>query len=161
MSAVLQDPEYHFRPMCEPDLEEVLSIEQSAYQFPWSESIFSNCLRVGYSCWVFEEDNKIIGYGILSVAVGECHVLNICIDPDSQGKGFGSMLLDFLMDIAREHKADTAFLEVRPSNRSALELYSRAGFDEVGLRKNYYPHINGREDAVILARNLNQDIFND
>ena len=154
MSAVLQGPEYNFRPMCEPDLAEVIGIEQTAYRFPWSNRIFRDCLRVGYSCWVFEEDHRIIGYGIISVTVGECHVLNLCISPEYQGRGFGLALLEFLMDIAREHKAETAFLEVRPSNRYGLRLYRKAGFDEVGLRKNYYPHEDGREDAIILARNL-------
>ncbi len=154
MSAVLNGPVYNFRPMCEPDLPAVLAIEEAAYQFPWTRRIFRDCLRVGYSCWIFEEDRQVIGYGIISVAVGECHVLNLCIHPHHQQRGFGRALLDFLMDIAREHKADTAFLEVRPSNRPGLRLYHEAGFDEVGMRKNYYPHPEGREDAIILARNL-------
>ncbi|MCG8324953.1 MAG: ribosomal protein S18-alanine N-acetyltransferase [Thiotrichales bacterium] len=154
MSAVLQGPEYNFRPMCELDLPAVLEIEQCAYQFPWSKRIFHNCLRVGYSCWVFEEGSTVIGYGIISVAVGECHILNLCINPEEQGRGYGRFLLDFLMDIARDHGADTAFLEVRPSNTTGIQLYQKAGFDEVGTRKNYYPHVNGREDAIIFARKL-------
>ncbi len=158
MSAVLQGPEYQFRPMCEPDVDAVLKIEQVAYAFPWTKGIFINCLRVGYSCWVFEQDNEIIAYGILSVAAGECHVLNLCVDPVFQSQGFGAVVLEFLIDVAREHKADTAFLEVRPSNTAALKLYRRIGFDEVGLRKNYYPHPDGREDAVILARSLVSEI---
>jgi len=140
--------------MCEPDLEEVLKIEHTAYQFPWSDRIFRDCLRVGYSCWVFEEDSRIIGYGIISVAVGECHILNLCVRPSDQRQGYGRVLLEFLLNIARDHSADVAFLEVRPSNKTGLLLYHNAGFDEVGVRKNYYPHLDGREDAIILARTL-------
>lgn len=154
MSAVLKGPAYNFRPMCEPDLVEVLEIEHTAYQFPWSDRIFRDCLRVGYSCWVFEEDNRIIGYGIISVAVGECHILNLCIRPSNQRQGYGRVLLEFLLTIARDHNADVAFLEVRPSNETGLYLYRNAGFDDVGVRKNYYPHPDGREDAIILARTL-------
>ncbi len=154
MSAVLSDAGYHFRPMCEPDLAAVMEIEQAAYQYPWSHRIFSDCLRVGYSCWVFEDGDHLIGYGIMSVAVGECHILNLCIRPSEQGAGYGRALLEFLLDMARERNADTAFLEVRPSNTSGLSLYRKVGFDEVGMRKNYYPHPRGREDAVILARTL-------
>ena len=140
--------------MCEPDLRAVLEIEHASYQFPWTHRIFRDCLRVGYSCWVFEEGDQIIGYGIISVAVGECHILNLCIRPLNQGLGYGRAMLDFLMDIARERNADTAFLEVRPSNTVGLQLYRNAGFDEVGMRKDYYPGVDGREDAIILARTL-------
>lgn len=154
MSAVLSDTEYQFRPMSESDLPAVMEIECAAYQYPWTDRIFRDCMRVGYSCWVFEDEDHIIGYGIISVAVGECHILNICIRPSDQGSGFGRALLEFLLDMARERNADTAFLEVRPSNTSGVNLYRNAGFDEVGMRKNYYPHPAGREDAIILACSL-------
>jgi ribosomal-protein-alanine N-acetyltransferase len=157
MSAVVQEPLLNFRPMLEDDLGRVLQIECSAYEFPWSRRIFQDCLRVGYCCWVLEQGASVAGYGIMAVASGESHVLNLCIAPEWQSSGRGRILLDFLMDVARKHKADTAFLEVRPSNRAAIQLYQGAGFDEVGMRRNYYPARGGREDAIIMARTLLQE----
>jgi len=140
--------------MLEEDLTDVLSIERTVYEFPWSRTIFTDCLRVGYCCWVLENGAAMDGYGIMSVSSGECHILNLCIHPRSQGKGMGTRLLEFMLDIAGKHRADTAFLEVRPSNKIARRLYLKSGFDEVGMRRNYYPARKGREDAVIMARSL-------
>ena len=154
MSAVIKEARLSFRPMLEEDLDEVMAIEVSAYAFPWTLTIFQDCLRIGYCGWVLERDGGIIGYGVMSIAVGECHLLNICIQPDYQGMGYGEMLLDYLLDLALKHRADMAFLEVRPSNEPARRLYQNKGFDEVGMRRNYYPSHSGREDAVIMARSL-------
>jgi ribosomal-protein-alanine N-acetyltransferase len=155
MSAVVNHRVESFRPMLEADLAEILVIENAVYEFPWSDTIFRDCLRVGYCCWVLEDANGIINaYGVMSVATGECHILNLCVQPQSQGLGVGSRALEFLLDVAMKHRADTAFLEVRPSNKVARQLYSKAGFNEVGMRRNYYPGRNGREDAIIMARTL-------
>ncbi|HEY5703085.1 MAG TPA: ribosomal protein S18-alanine N-acetyltransferase [Gammaproteobacteria bacterium] len=154
MSAVLETPVPVFRPMTDADLDQIMQIENSAYTHPWTEMIFRDCLRVGYSCWTMEVDETIIAYGVMSVVAGECHLLNLCVEPDQHNMGYGSLLLEHLLILAREHKANIAFLEVRPSNHVALHLYQQAGFDEVGMRRNYYPAIIGREDAIILARHL-------
>lgn len=154
MSAVLQDPLLEFRPMTDADLAAVMEIELTAYTHPWSEGIFQDCLRVGYCCWVLTRGNEIIAYGVMSVAAGECHLLNLCVKPELQNQGYGALMLDFLLGLAGKHQADTAFLEVRPSNIFAIKLYQHAGFDEVGIRRNYYPAEFGREDAIILARSL-------
>jgi ribosomal-protein-alanine N-acetyltransferase len=154
MSAVVKESVVNFRPMEERDLTDILAIESLAYEFPWNRVIFRDCLRVGYCCWVMERDDLIDGYSIMSVAVGESHILNLCVHPESQGHGHGAVMLDFMLDIARKHKADSIFLEVRPSNETAKNLYRQAGFDEVGLRRNYYPARWGREDAIIMARSL-------
>lgn len=154
MSAVIKQAMLNFRPMLEDDLPEILSIELSAYAFPWTKNIFRDCLRVGYCCWVLERDGIIAAYGVMSVAAGESHLLNLCVDPELQGNGLGKIMLDWLLDITRQHKVDMVFLEVRPSNELAIKLYSVAGFDEVGLRRNYYPAEYGREDALIMARSL-------
>jgi [ribosomal protein S18]-alanine N-acetyltransferase len=154
MSAVLKQPGLRFRPMLEADLPEVLIVEEAAYPFPWTRAVFQDCLRVGYCCWVLERDFYISGYGVMSVAAGESHILNLCIRPEFQGLGMGRVLLDHLLRVARKHHADMAFLEVRPSNAIAKRLYAGAGFDEVGMRRNYYPAHRGREDAIIMARSL-------
>ena len=154
MSAAFEFPTETYRLMTEYDLPQVLEIEQRSYEFPWTEGIFHDCLRFGYSSWVIEIDRKIIGYGVMSLAVQECHILNLCVDPEYQGNGIGRRLLDQLFTIARARKADTAFLEVRPTNTQALSLYFSEGFNEIGTRRNYYPAYIGREDAIILAKSL-------
>ncbi|MGY8814073.1 MAG: ribosomal protein S18-alanine N-acetyltransferase [Gammaproteobacteria bacterium] len=156
MSAVIKPELITFRPMTEDDLEEILLIENIVYDFPWNKTIFNDCLRVGYSCWVIlNYRNEIDAYGIMSVAAGECHILNLCVHPQTQGIGLGKKLLYKLLLVAKKHHADTAFLEVRPSNKIAITLYSNSGFNEVGMRRNYYPAKHGREDAIIMAAIIN------
>ncbi len=157
MVAVLKAQQPCFRPMSEQDLDAVFAIEQACYDFPWSRGIFKDCLRVGYSCWVMEADDDIRGYGIMTVGAGESHILNLCLQPERHGVGFGSMLLRHLLDHARKHNATITFLEVRPSNVNAIRLYERAGFTVVGTRRGYYPAGEGREDALILSRGLQTD----
>ena len=154
MSAVLEFPEETYRLMSQEDLSRVMTIEESAYQFPWSKTIFKDCIKAGYTCWVVELENEIIGYAIFINAVQECHLLNLCINPDLQSRGYGRKLLAKILDDAKENYATCVFLEVRPTNRSALQLYESEGFNEVGVRKKYYPTKHGREDAVIFAKEL-------
>ena len=154
MSAVFEFTTETYRMMTEYDLPVILGIEQRSYRFPWSEGIFHDCLRFGYSSWVIEVERQVIGYGVMSLAVNECHILNICVDPDWQGQGIGRRMLHQLITIARARKADTAFLEVRQTNSQALSLYYSEGFNEIGVRRNYYPALFGREDAIILAKTL-------
>ena len=154
MSAVLEFPREDYRQMDENDLGRIVEIEQVAYQFPWSEAIFRDCLRASYSCWVVELEQRIIGYAILLTAVGECHILNLCIDPQLQSKGYGRRLLAKVLEHARNNEANSAFLEVRPSNANAVQLYESEGFNEIGVRRDYYPAAEGREDAVIFAKEL-------
>ena len=152
MSAVLKDAEIYIRPMQEEDLDDVMLIEERAYEFPWTKTIFQDCLRVGYCCWVLERDHVITAYGVMTVAVGESHILNLSVNPDFQSMGLGKQLLSRLLEVAQDHDANMTFLEVRPSNFAAIKLYLSLGFDEIGLRRNYYPAKLGREDALILAR---------
>ncbi len=154
MSAVLQQPQRQLRPMTEEDVESMLAIERRAYPYPWTEGIFRDCLRVGYCCWVCEQDGQLAGYAVMSVGAGESHILNLCVAPPLQGQGLGRFMLCHLLELARTHGADTVLLEVRPSNHAALKLYGDMGFNEVGVRKAYYPAAKGKEDAVILARSL-------
>ncbi len=154
MSALLESPLLTLRTMCEADVDEVMAVETSAYAYPWTHGIFHDCLRVGYGCWVCVLEEKIIGHGVMSVVAGECHILNVCLHPDWQHRGLGRKLVNSLLDIARQRQADTAFLEVRQSNLTALALYRSMGFNEIGVRRGYYPAAKGRENAQILALTL-------
>nr|WP_038092176.1 ribosomal protein S18-alanine N-acetyltransferase [Acidihalobacter prosperus] len=142
------------RPLEVLDLDALMGIERRAYSHPWTEAIFRDCLRAGYTCWAMDQQGELTGYAITSLAVGEYHILNLTVRPESQGRGYGRFLLRALVNWAKGQGAETAFLEVRPSNRTALNLYLSEGFNEVGLRKGYYPAARGREDALVMARNL-------
>lgn len=143
------------RPMVRSDLGTVSRIEKRAYEFSWNRGLFKDCLNAGYCCQVLEQAGEVVGYGILSVALDEAHLLNLCIAPDWQGRGLATRLLWHIIELARVYGARTLFLEVRPSNERALRLYTRAGFCEVGNRRDYYPAARGRrEDALIMARQL-------
>ena len=132
------------------DLRAVLEIECTAYEFPWSRQAFRDCLRAGYACRVAADGGRIRGYGILSVAAREAHLLNLCVDPGAHRCGWGGWLLQRLLEVARERSADRMFLEVRPSNRPAVRLYETCGFVHVGTRRGYYPGPAGRrEDARV------------
>jgi ribosomal-protein-alanine N-acetyltransferase len=154
MSAVIKESELNLRPMQEHDLDSVIEIENQVYKYPWTRTIFNDCLHVGYCCWVIKKGDALLADGLMSIAVGESHVLNLCVHPDYQAKGLGTMLLVHLLEIAVERNANMTFLEVRPSNFSAIKMYIEQGFDEIGIRRNYYPSKMGREDALILARTV-------
>lgn len=159
MSAILKQATIVFRPMSEVDLEQVMAIEENVYEFPWSMGIFQDCLSAGYCCWLMEQDDRVSGYGIMSVLASEAHILNLCIKSDLQNNGLGKEMIDYLIDLAIVHHADVMFLEVRPSNEQALKIYEKSGFDEVGSRKDYYPAKFGREDALILAKQLTDHLL--
>jgi ribosomal-protein-alanine N-acetyltransferase len=154
VSAILARQGSRIRPLATVDLDAVMDIESRAYDFPWTQGIFRDCLRVGYCCWCYENDGLIQGYGVMSVAAGESHILNLTVRPESQRQGIGSKLIKHFLQLARRHDADIVMLEVRPSNLSAISLYEKMGFNEVGVRRNYYPAYHGREDALLLALSL-------
>lgn len=143
--------------MHELDVPVVVAIERSAYQFPWSEAIFRDCLRVGYICRAIVARGDIAGYGIMSIGAGEAHILNVCVREDYRGRGLARKVLQYLINRARNAGMYEAFLEVRPSNLTAARLYHTLGFEQVGVRRGYYQAPNGREDAAVLRRLLFPD----
>lgn len=147
-------PDYHFRRMTDDDLAAVMAIERRCYEFPWTEGIFRDCIHAGYYCCLLIQGEEVAGYGVMAVAAGEAHVLNICIKQTLQGQGLGGIQLEHLIDMARAAGAGRMLLEVRVSNRAAISLYQRLGFVEIGLRRGYYPARQAREDAIVLTRVL-------
>lgn len=147
-------PEVTIRPMMEMDLPDVAGIEQRSYAYPWSENIFRDCLRVGYTCRALEMTGQIIGYGVMSLGAGEAHILNVCVREEFRSVGFGRRLLDNLLERAAAAGVIEAFLEVRPSNLAAIRLYQSLGFEQIGIRRGYYQAPDGREDAIVLKREL-------
>ena len=133
------------------DLRAVAAVEQASYEFPWSPGIFRDCLLAGYQCLVLVAEGDIDGYAIMSVAAREAHILNLCVHPELQRRGFGRQLLHALCTRADLLGAERVFLEVRPSNVAAINLYTSVGFERIGVRPSYYQADGGREDAVIFA----------
>lgn len=140
----------HIRPMLESDLHQVLAIEKQAFSHPWSLKLYQDALT-SYECWVLEVAGKHVGHGVISKVVDEAHLLNIAVDVEQQGQGFGYQLLDFLMQRSHERGCVDCFLELRASNTAAYKLYEHYGFNEIGRRKNYYPAAHGQEDAIIMV----------
>lgn len=136
------------------DVPAVLAVEQKAYEFPWTKSLLESAVKSTKYCAVLTDDNNdqnIIGHGIISFVVGEVELLNVCINPDYQGKGYGQRLLQHLVDEATAKDNHEMYLEVRTSNMDAIHVYEKFGFNEIGRRKNYYPSKQGREDAILMA----------
>jgi [ribosomal protein S18]-alanine N-acetyltransferase len=153
-AAELLTPEVVIRPMRALDVAEVVAIERASYQFPWSEGIFRDCLRVGYVCRVITVSRQVIAYGVMSFGAGEAHILNLCVGAAYRCRGVGKRLLAALTERATAAGMGEAFLEVRPSNTAAIRLYQSLGFEQVGMRRGYYQAASGREDAVVLKRVL-------
>lgn len=147
-------PEVGIRPMTEADVAEVFAVERSSYQFPWSEGIFRDCLRVGYVCRVLTLGSQVIGYGVMSVGAGEAHILNLCVSNNHRCRGLGRRMLGYLLERGAAAGMSEAFLEVRPSNTPAIRLYQAVGFEQVGMRRGYYQAVGGREDAAVLRLTL-------
>lgn len=137
------------------DVPWVMEIENAVYTHPWTIGIFRDCIRVGYGCFVYEENEAIQAYGLISIGANEAHILNICVAPALQGRGLGKKMLRKLLDTAEQKSVDSVFLEVRASNEVAIQLYEQEGFNRIGIRKDYYPATDGKEDALVFARALN------
>ncbi len=149
-------PGFTVRQMQEADVSDVIVIECGSYSFPWTEGIFKDCLRVGYRCLVLELNGVLAGYAILAIAAQECHILNFCIAREHRGCGMGRAFMEYLLEEIMSANVKVAHLEVRPSNIIANNLYISLGFEQIGIRKSYYPTVDGREDALILALTFQQ-----
>ena len=159
MSACLEPSAIVTRTLGTSDLDDVVRIESASYPFPWTRGIFSDCLRVGYSCWALDYGEEFAGYSILTFGPEETHLLNICIDPALRNMGLGLELLNWSIEKAFEAKSKIIFLEVRPSNGRAIKIYDQRGFRQIGKRPRYYPCHDGREDACLMAMQLDTTIF--
>ena len=154
MSAIFKSLEAGFEPMSEPRLDEVVAIERRAYGHPWTRGNFADSLRSGYQAQLLLAGEEIIGYFVAMQGVDEVHLLNITVDPQHQGQGWGRVMLDALALWARSQKAQWLWLEVRISNKRAQQVYTRYGYRRVGERRGYYPAENGREDAIVMSYKL-------
>lgn len=143
-----------FYPMNARDLDAVAGIEATLQDFPWTRGNFADSLHAGYSAWVASIGGEVIGFSVVMQVLDEVHLLNIGIARQHQGKGLGARLLRHVMASAVLHGGQRMFLEVRPGNARAVDLYRHFGFRQIGRRKDYYPAREGREDALIFEKEL-------
>ena len=147
--------------MSKDDIAEVLAIEQSANDFPWSAKNFEDSLKAGHQAWVFfHSPDELLGYTLYQQIVDEVHLLNICIKPSFQGQGLGREILNYVIDFSTATSSVLILLEVRRSNQRAQQLYLQAGFNEMSVRKDYYQSESNREDAVLMGLTL-MSFFNE
>lgn len=143
-------PVMQLRDMTTADLDAVLRIEQQVHSHPWTRGMFSDSLAQGYICKVFAAENEIVGYAVLMPALDEVHLLNISIDRACQRKGLGVKLFNIINELCISRKFLRVLLEVRRSNVAANALYRKVGFVDIGVRRDYYPSDNKREDAIVM-----------
>lgn len=156
MSKAITEVRIELLPMTARDVDEVLAIEYRICDFPWSRSNFTDSLASGYSCWVCRADTVLVAYFVLMLAVDDAHLLTIGVAPAHQRRGYGARLLHHAMIVGRAGGATSMLLEVRPSNDKALAMYRHFGFQQVGVRRGYYPATGGREDALVLTHGLSE-----
>lgn len=142
------------RSMTSSDVDAVLAIERAVQPYPWTRGNFSDALANGYLCHVEEQAGEICGYAVLMPGVEEAELLTIGVAAAQQRRGLGRAMLGEMLALARGRKMSRVFLEVRVSNVAAIALYRSAGFDQVGLRRDYYQNANGSEDALVMACDL-------
>ena len=149
------------RPMTSDDIPSVVAFEQLACAHPlhaWTLDNYRSSLASGYWTRVAcRADGRVVGVCVVMFGVDELHLLNIAVADAARGQGVASLLLDLLVALARTHRQEAIWLEVRPSNERARALYARHHYLEVGRRKNYYPAVGGREDAVVMKREVALD----
>jgi ribosomal-protein-alanine N-acetyltransferase len=143
-----------FRFMKEEDIDQILVIEHASFTTPWSREAFYNEINNNkFAVYiVIEDNNEIVGYCGAWIVIDEAHVTNVAILPEYRGKKLGEALMRKIMSIAREMGAKTMTLEARVSNHVALSLYRKLGFQNGGIRKNYYS--DNHEDALVMWVNL-------
>lgn len=133
-----------------------MAIELDSYDFPWSQGIFMDCLRAGYCGYAMTHAEQLEAYAMVSSALDEAHLLNLCVSETARGQGLAELLLDHVLCDAELRGVDRCFLEVRPSNKPARRLYQKMGFRMIGRRPGYYPSAQGREDAWVMLCHLTE-----
>lgn len=154
MSAAVATP-LAFAPLALAHLDALMAIEQQAYAQPWSRGNFLDSINVGYECRALMAGEEMLGYFIVMMGVQEAHLLNLTVAPAHRREGLGRLMLDAIALWARGQGARTLWLEVRVGNERARAVYAAGGFHSVGLRRGYYPAVQGRrEDAVVMCLTL-------
>lgn len=144
-------------PITESDVEKLMVIELACHSHPWSEKTFKSCIGGRYfGAYANDKSKTPLGFYIGEYIAGEATLMDICVDPNLQGNGFGKFLLQQFLSRAKELGAEKIFLEVRAKNIAAQMLYINHGFKEISRRIGYYPSANGfgYEDAIVMSTEI-------
>ncbi len=141
-------------PLARDNYLQAFKVQQQCHLNPWSENVFVDCLDSPYFAFQLIESNKVIGYSIGLDVAGEVTLMDIGVERHHRGKGRGKMLLEVFIERCTANNASEIWLEVRQSNKSAINLYTKYGFDLIETRKNYYPQKKGRENGLIMRKIL-------
>lgn len=138
------------------DIHELLLIEAQCHAFPWSKGNFISCFSSGYVVRKILIKRKVVGFYVAHnlPRIQESTLMDICVLPSYQGKGIGGLLIQDMLALLKQDNICTIFLEVRASNKPAIALYENYNFVINGVRKDYYPSENGREDAILMMLDL-------
>lgn len=139
------------------DLEQVMVIERSSFDSPWTKNNFFDEFKNSdlSTQMVMETDNRIVAFAIIWIIMDECHLANIAVHPEFRRRGIAETMLNKVIEIAKDKRCKKVMLEVRQSNTPALQLYTKYHFEKVGIRKNYYHDgFMRQEDAVLMDLNL-------
>ncbi len=131
------------------DIADIANIEKLSFSCPWSENSIRESMQAGTAFYVARVDDTVAGYIGLSKICGEGYITNIAVLPDYRHKGIGTALLKYVIN-DNESQLEFISLEVRVSNKPAISLYEKFGFENVGLRKRFYS--NPQEDAIIMTK---------
>lgn len=149
----------YFAEIARTDVDKLMTIELACHSHPWSEKTFSSCIGGRYFGEFFQVTKKdlpaeqAIGFYVGEYVLGEATLMDICVEPTEQGKGYGKVLLNQFLAQAKKLGSTKVFLEVRAKNIAAQMLYMNAGFIEIDRRTGYYPSSSGfgYEDAIVMS----------
>jgi ribosomal-protein-alanine N-acetyltransferase len=136
------------------DAATVSEIEQQCHEFPMSQKMLETCFGRFYHVVGVELDDELKGFAIMHMLFEDATLMDICVLPQYQGKGFGKFLLGAIIEIAVQGGAERVMLEVRASSDAVIAFYKATGFEQTGTRPNYYQHKHGKEDAILMERLL-------
>ena len=145
-----------FSPINQDIVEQLMAIELACHPHPWSEKTFRSCIDGRYFGDYLTVDKAIVGFYVGEHVAGESTLMDICVAPAQQGKGYGKTLLLQFFEDCKKLASKTIFLEVRAKNISAQMLYINHGFSEISRRTGYYPSNTsfGYEDAIVMSKRL-------
>jgi len=156
-------PTWQLEAITPRDLDRILIIDRLAFKLPWNRALFleelfcNDALSYAVKCNQADQSLTIIAYVFWRIVLTELHIIRIAVAPDFRSRGVATWLLQQCFKITGQKGFDSALIEVRPSNKSAIALYNKLGFSVIGTRPNYYPETN--EDALVMRKQLKENIL--
>ena len=145
-----------FREISLGDLDGIVQIERAVNPFPWGEEALRDTIASSGHHLMSLREGRAVGFLLSNFVLDEAQLLLIGVSPDWQGVGVGGQLLKELINRSQDQDQKLIYLEVRSGNERAIRLYRSLGFIDIGVRRDYYPGLVGREDAIVMSLQLDQ-----